>query len=871
MVQVSDSIINANGFNSTAEDTIKPFTFIEFITKANLGNNESVFLTNYKEYLTSWSNIKNKSGELVNTAELIKSQVISLLKTLTVSFANQEEQKFLSSLNWDFSNLTDPIAKQEAKNSIYSALPLFVSRIKEIALFYKDKRTEATFTISRNKIRGTKKSIEKIIFDKILSFLFSTNSDKISYVQNYLNISINNYVDTYSEYFDIERSENITTEYNDIDPTIYFELESVLADMLFNGDVYLREIPLIASLAIDFSQECVGDMLTLKNELIRTNTLGLIDDNEKVTLKRQLYEKYIGTDFYYLYKDGENYVTDIFIKAENPTNNLLNQQTIDTPYTVSKQLKLLKDIGLFFKPDKLSLLRIDTTNFNYSIDTDKVEEGKLYIFPDPKLYGNVAFNRQVDYPFIIEYSYDEYIKTASFGKAAGDPLVTTDTQALFAYYSREQDINKINRTGVIATEFSDLYNRGFITQVKVDFYGNKFAMFKEKTDKFTNLWTFNPVHPDISESKHGTVEEITTGDGIIKHYYDVSVTNQTQLVDEININPQDKDLTRDDIRMIPGKIYVYNSNLQYTRELDEVIPWLNRNDSRYAYILDNLVSFDIIENTLILKSVDISGKVCYLFDAISFDEGTNSFKRTFSQREPIIFDGTITKYPAFNDKSFSAFNTDFYPINGNIYNKVSEIVHAEALHKCYFVSMTLDMVTTSAGTSYPVICPEVYEINLQKLTSKRYFFYKTNGQNLQQIESFSIPDTLFNAGTVIGYKVSTPSLAFSEDSLTFMLVYAAYDISNCLYIFKHHLKLSESASESDGEIDTNYMDSTIYQPGYSGQVSIIPPSDNNINEGNTNDSESSDKPAVPGDEESGSDTDNYDSINVAFVTNNIIN
>lgn len=42
-------------------------------------------------------------------------------------------------------------------------------------------------------------------------------------------------------------------------------------------------------------------------------------------------------------KDSEgNITTDVFIKADNPSNNLLNQQTVDTPFTESKQLELLK-------------------------------------------------------------------------------------------------------------------------------------------------------------------------------------------------------------------------------------------------------------------------------------------------------------------------------------------------------------------------------------------------------------------------------------------------------------------------------------------------------------------------------------------------
>ena len=125
MVQVLNSITNTVGSIGASEDAIKPFTFIEFITKTDSPNNESIFLTEYKEYLTQWANIKNNTTEIIHTKDLIREQVISLLKTLTVSFTNQEEQRFLSSLNWDFNKIADPVKQQEAKDSIYSALPLF--------------------------------------------------------------------------------------------------------------------------------------------------------------------------------------------------------------------------------------------------------------------------------------------------------------------------------------------------------------------------------------------------------------------------------------------------------------------------------------------------------------------------------------------------------------------------------------------------------------------------------------------------------------------------------------------------------------------------------------------------------------------------
>lgn len=854
MVHVSDSIVNASSASYNAKDIIQPFTFIEFIAQSSLTNNESAFLTEYKEYLIEWANVKNNKHGNISTGLLIKQQVINMLKTLIISFTNEDEQRFLASLNWNFDSLTDEDARSKAKNSIYSALPLFVSRIKEIALFYKDKRTEATFTVNRNKIRGTKKSIEKIIFDNILSFLFSKNSDKIEYVQSYLNISIDNYVDTYSEYFDIDRSKNVpTSDYNDIDPTIYFELEQVLADMLFNGDVYLREIPLIAQLAIDLSQECVGDMLTLKEQLIADSTIGLITNDEKVRLRKRLYEKYIGTDFYYLYKDGDNYVTDVFIKAENPSNNLLNQQTIDTPYTVSTQLKLLKNIGLFFKPDKLSLLRVDATNFSYSINTEQVEDGKLYIFPDPKIYGNVSFNRQADYPLIFEYTYDQYIKTSNFGKAGGDPLVTSDAQALFAYYSREQDINKINKDKLIVTEFSDLYNKGFIAQTKLDLDGNRFALYKNTVDKFKTKHYYNPEHPDIIPGTKNTVDVST---GIITQIFKENSKYQTELrTDLTTVATGDNELTRDDIAKVPGQLYVFNAITQKSSLITEALPWLS--DENYLDIINNIVSFDIIENLLIIRARLTSGKIMFLFDCITTDVNTGKFKRIHSQKSPIIFRGETEETPSFNDKTFKSFNEYCYPTNYRYYNKVSDVIYTEMTHKCYFVALTLDYVTKN-NITYPVSCPEIYEINIDGLTSKRYFFKETNNVNEQQIESFSIPDTILdNTGTVLACKVSDPTIAYSSDTNSFMIVYTVQDMSNNLFVFKHYMRLIFDSSSINGIYDDRYTDSTIYYPSNGGLLTIIPP-------------------LTPDGDYSGGTTDGDDSEdnaieNLLFVINNIIN
>jgi hypothetical protein len=61
-------------------------------------------------------------------------------------------------------------------------------------------------------------------------------------------ISIENYVDTYSEYFDIPRqkeftdktrAEMLSANMNDVDFRMYLEIELVVSEILFSGNVYL--------------------------------------------------------------------------------------------------------------------------------------------------------------------------------------------------------------------------------------------------------------------------------------------------------------------------------------------------------------------------------------------------------------------------------------------------------------------------------------------------------------------------------------------------------------------------------------------------------------------------------------------------------
>ena len=138
--------------------------------------------------------------------------------------------------------------------------------------------------MNRNSIKGSTKSIQEIVYQKILDFIFSNKNIVPSYknIKRDLLVTVENYVDTYSEYFDIPRTYEFTDEtrrdmltanMNDVDYRVYLEIQLVVSELLFSGNVMLEEIPLIAQLGLDLSQNCVGDMLALKNSLVANTTI----------------------------------------------------------------------------------------------------------------------------------------------------------------------------------------------------------------------------------------------------------------------------------------------------------------------------------------------------------------------------------------------------------------------------------------------------------------------------------------------------------------------------------------------------------------------------------------------------------------------
>lgn len=465
-----------NGWKN-AKDNERVFTYIEFTKMFGYDNDVQTFITSYKDYVTKWASVK-KASITLDDDDFILSKMVDILKAITLDYASYEQQDFIAHI--DLSN----------KSQLKALTALYSRKIREITEFYRKKRNESVLVVHRNSMKGSTKSIQEIIYEKVFDFIFSNKNIVPSYknIKRDLLVSVENYVDTYSEYFDIPRIKEFTDEsraemlsanMNDVDYRMYLEIELVVSEILFSGNVMLEEIPLIAQIGVDLSQNCVGDMLALKNTMLANTTVNQVDLNEQIALKRRLYEKFLGCDLYYLYVDLQgNVQMDLLCKANNPTGNLLNCGTPDTATIQNTQLELLSHIGLFFKPDKTSILKVNAKDYTWTVDTDNLIEDTVYIFPDPNKYGDIGNNKSASYPLIMEYKLDYDIKNLSSGEAANDPMLWITDQGWASYYSKQDDDFKVIDNVNYEYAFTWLANQGYLHTYQTDAWGNQFGLLK---------------------------------------------------------------------------------------------------------------------------------------------------------------------------------------------------------------------------------------------------------------------------------------------------------------------------------------------------------------------------------------------------------
>lgn len=195
--KVQNSI--TNDLNDEKFDLNGPFSFIEYLDYAQILDNSTQNIDNYKKYLIEWDSLDlNTRGNETNT---IRDQFIILFKDINENYTTVEERRYLSTI--DFNN----------EENLSIALPFFANKIKEICIYYKQKRNNYLRDLSIIDARGSKDGVQDFIKNAIVDLFFgdqsSTNLNStlsLSAMQINLEVGIEEGYDIYNDIFDTDGS-----------------------------------------------------------------------------------------------------------------------------------------------------------------------------------------------------------------------------------------------------------------------------------------------------------------------------------------------------------------------------------------------------------------------------------------------------------------------------------------------------------------------------------------------------------------------------------------------------------------------------------------------------------------------------------------
>ena len=215
--KVQNSI--TNDLNDEKFDLNGPFSFIEYLDYAQILDNSTQNIDNYKKYLIEWDSLDlNTGNEETNT---IRDQFIILFKDINQNYTTVEERRYLSTI--DFNN----------EENLSIALPFFANKIKEICIYYKQKRNNYLRDLSTIDARGSKEGVQDYIKNAIVDLFFgdqsSTNLNStlsLSAMQINLEIGIEEGYDIYNDIFDTDTDQSIVYD----SPVVLESIEIIQPD-----------------------------------------------------------------------------------------------------------------------------------------------------------------------------------------------------------------------------------------------------------------------------------------------------------------------------------------------------------------------------------------------------------------------------------------------------------------------------------------------------------------------------------------------------------------------------------------------------------------------------------------------------------------
>ncbi|NBP13978.1 hypothetical protein EBU95_06185 [bacterium] len=458
----SKSILNNS---SEALDNLAPATFLVwFNQKTTTTLNLDIIFEQYKSYVIAWGKKKKQTKE--QTQQTVRDSYIQVLRELVITYSTEEERRFVTN-----ANLTNP-------SDLDIILPFFISKIKQVCLFYANKREEVKTAAIQHNIRGTNRGIErlikKIIFDaaqtdQVVYTSAPCEFPPVSALARDLSVYVEELYDLEDHYFNIAtdtviskdstsmRATMSSANVNVVDSKLYLDIKLAIIDAIKQYPFFIQSLgtnnftinPVLSGTELHY----------LKNRDFITYVSGGVADL-KINLLKRLAPKYLGNDFYYLSTGSTvtDYVSGVLFSTQSlsgaTTLNLLNRQYPSTATVPSlESLYIEQEIGRFFLPQHQGVLIHNTPRKYFAVDTDQLKPNTVYAFPDPKIIGNVSFNSDSDnvlVPFVYTVDVSWNKRTRSDQYAFGDVFATNYAPLYYGYQSREQDVD-ISVAGISKT------------------------------------------------------------------------------------------------------------------------------------------------------------------------------------------------------------------------------------------------------------------------------------------------------------------------------------------------------------------------------------------------------------------------------------
>ena len=264
----------------------------------------------------------------------------------------------------------------------------------------------------------------------------------------------------------------------DYDPNVFINFDAAVDNVLYEHNIFdgdINKLPLSA----------------FSNYVKSKETLKIHD------IKRGV-ENFIGNDMYYVSGGSTlfEFVTGQAVKAANPVRNLLNRYHATVNITPEASTRLKSEIAAHLLPHRTSILTFVSFSPRPFYFKERIEQNRVYIFPDPTLYGNGFGSQSYEQEIPVDHTeFNTWFKAppVDIGLAGRVTNAAVKSPLFYNYTSTEQTLGSPQYGISKFTDNYDFWNGSDYGNIwaNPDIYplkeANRFPLTSRQTDLLTDF------------------------------------------------------------------------------------------------------------------------------------------------------------------------------------------------------------------------------------------------------------------------------------------------------------------------------------------------------------------------------------------------